>query len=151
MKKVYSVLIALILILGLFSSIAYAQSGNHDKIDLTDYSLEELVELNEEVHAELTERLYLGDDTLIGRSEYTVGTQIKPGNYTFTVVETESYDDGEPDNFIFVQDISSKEYPSTTYNAPLGGKVVLTLKEGQKLIISNCVCSVTVSNPIWAP
>ena len=72
MKKVYSVIIALVLIVGVFSTIAYAQSGSHETIDLTEYSLEELIELHEDVRAELIDRLHLNEDALIGRGEYVV-------------------------------------------------------------------------------
>jgi hypothetical protein len=151
MKKMYSILISLVLVLGVFSTIAYAQSGSHEKIDLTAFSLEELIELNDDVHAELADRLHLIEDTLIGRSEYIVGQQVKPGIYTLTVAESNMYEEGGENNSILVQDINDSKYLSTTYDAPVGGKVVLVLEEGQKLRISGCTCYLAISNPIWAP
>ena len=149
MKKVYSVIIALVLIVGVFSTIAYAQSGSHEKIDLTEYSLEELIELHEDVRAELIDRLHLNEDALIGRGEYIVGKDIKAGTYTFTVTETD-YDDEEIDNAFYLQN-SDGTYAATAYDIPIGEKTVLSLTDGQTLKIQRCVCVVTISNPIWAP
>lgn len=148
MKKVYSVIIALVLIVGVFSTIAYAQSGSHETIDLTEYSLEELIELHEDVRAELIDRLHLNEDALIGRGEYVVGKDIKAGTYTFTVTETD-YDDGEAENGFYVK--NEDGHYETTYNVPVGEKIVLSLTDGQTLTIHKCICYVTISNPIWAP
>lgn len=150
MKKIYSILISFLLVVGFFSTVAYAYSGSRDTINLSDYSLDELIELHEEVRNELADRLHLNDDTLIGRSEYIVGKDIKPGIYTFTVAESD-IEDGEIDNLIFVQDLSTSKYPSTSYDVPVGERVVLSLEEGQKLIIQGCACYVSINNPIWAP
>ncbi len=149
MKKVYSVIIALVLIVGVFSTIAYAQSGSHEKIDLTEYSLEELIELHEDVRAELIDRLHLNEDALIGRGEYVVGKDIKAGTYTFTVMETD-YRDGEADNAFYLENPDG-HYASTAYDVPIGEKTVLSLTDGQTFSIVGCVCCVTISNPIWAP
>lgn len=149
MKKVYSVIIALVLIVGVFSTIAYAQSGSHEKIDLTEYSLEELIELHEDVRAELIDRLHLNEDALIGRGEYVVGKDIKAGTYTFTVMETD-YRDGEADNAFYLENPDG-HYAATAYDVPIGEKTVLSLTDGQTFSIVGCVCCVMISNPIWAP
>ena len=135
----------------MFSSIAYAQSGTHEKIDLTDYSLEELVDLHNDVRAELADRLHLNEDSIIGRSCYTVGRDIKAGHYTFTVAETEESSSGNPNNYFEIYDPETQDILYNCLNTPVGATIVVSLTDGQEVEFSRFTCYVSVSNPVWAP
>ena len=153
MKKVYSVIIALVLIVGVFSTIAYAQSSSHEKIDLTEYSLEELIELHEDVRAELADRLHLREENIIGRGRYVVGVDIKAGTYVLTVKETKTDGNGNPTNSIKLFDVledGRTELFWINEDIPIGEHAIVSLADGQLICIS-CVCYLSVDVPNWAP
>lgn len=144
--------IVLVLAVSLFSTVAYAEA---EEIDLAEYSLDELVALYTSVRAELSSRLELIDnDSLIGRGVYIVGTDIKAGRYVLTVYETDTnYAGDRIDNSVSIW--SGKEGDSDLLmwetDIPVGESFVVSLTDGQTFKVLGCLCTIAVSNAIWAP
>ena len=156
MKKILTVVIALVFIISIFSIGAYADNA---EIDLSEYSLEELLALYNAVRTELSSRLDLVDNnSLIGRGTYDVGKDIKAGTYVLTIYETDyynSFDPPRPNNSItiYLLDENGEEGSRLMWETgiPVGEHIVISLSEGQRLKISGCVCTIAVSEAVWAP
>ena len=121
-----------------------------------EYSLEELLALYNAVRTELSSRLDLVDNnSLIGRGTYDVGKDIKAGTYVLTIYETDTYSDSDPNNSfrVFPLDENGEEgsYLMWETGIPVGEHIVISLSEGQRLKISGCVCTIAVSEAVWAP
>ena len=90
MKKLFSVLLVLILALCLFSPAASAATS------LSDYSDAKLTELYKAVREEMVRRgLPLGQEVTLREGKFIVGKDILPGAYTLKCTETfgETYGD----------------------------------------------------------
>ena len=123
-------------------------------IDLASMSTEDLVALKDSINREIANR---GGDNVIGEGVYTVGTDIKAGN--FKVTPMKGYD-GRTSFYIFKD---SAEYEGGNYDA--GDCVVdldsyeegntdsgnLILDEGEILYIDRGNAVIEEVDPSWKP
>ena len=155
MKKVYSILIALILVLGLFSSIAYAQAVDHDKIDLSNYSDEELSNLYAQVADEMIKRDLLKQH-LYSKGEYIGGEDLPAGRYVVSAVDVFDSSIGPYIQWtIYEWGVDKYDESKHTWNQlgwdsvhEAGQKTTFKLEEGQKLTISNGEFEVVEFKPV---
>lgn len=146
-KGIKRLLVALLIV-----AIAIPVFASTAGIDLTTMSLEELIQLRNDVDTEISSRISSNNDTMY-QGAYVAGKDIAIGRYTFTALETsylELFDTN--DNFKSYRK-DYKEEDRAYYNQMKEGDVVtLNLEEGQVVNISRGSGLVTaISSPSWAP
>ena len=119
-------------------------------IDLSSLSLEDLLQLHNDVRTEINNRLYLQDNTLIGRADYLVGRDIKPGTYLFTVVDSDKGKSGDIWNQIIIYDSDGEVFYVENFSQ-VGSTKVFALSDGQELSIAGCTGYLSECSPDWAP
>ena len=150
MKKLLALMFTIALVFSMTYSVAYADAPT---VDLSTFSLEELFTLYESVRGELIKREGFEDNDLIGRGTYVVGTDIRAGTYKLVVAESFMSGDTAMNN-IFVTETNNNGdiiYVSSNNFIPIGESLVLSIAEGQTLIIKECACYITPYTPSWAP
>lgn len=138
MKKIIVTLLALML-LTVFTVAAGAPSG----IDLTAYTLDELIEIRNAVIDEIDTRLEIDSSDEMYQGQYTVGTHIKAGTYLFT--STADYF-----SFHLYTDETQDDLICNTSLA-LGEQYYVELTDGMLLYVYNGKGTVTPwAKPSWA-
>lgn len=126
-------------------------------IDLASMSTEDLVSLRDSINAEIANK---GGDNIIGEGVYTVGTDIKAGN--FKVTPMKGYD-GRTSFYIFKDSSEYDDYKDGNYDA--GDCVIdldsyeendtdfgnLVLKDGEILYIDRGNAIIEEVDPSWKP
>ena len=148
MKKCLLVLLAFVLC----STAAFAEG-----IDIKTMTDEELIALFQEVQVELAERVGLTAVNRIGRGSYVVGQDIKAGYYDFVCLDTDCWDDGTPDNNIYIYlligdtaaDLGDRIYWEQGF--AVGTHVTFNLEEGTLLRLDGCSGELTEISPSWVP
>lgn len=126
-------------------------------IDLASMSTEDLVSLRDSINAEIANK---GGDNIIGEGVYTVGTDIKAGN--FKVTPMKGYD-GRTSFYIFKDSSEYDDYKGGNYDA--GDCVIdlsgydedckdsgnLVLKDGEILYIDRGNAIIEEVDPSWKP
>ena len=126
-------------------------------IDLASMSTEDLVALKDSINEEIANR---GGDNIIGEGTYTVGTDIKAGNFKVTPVK--GYD-GYTSFYIFKDSSEYEDYKGGNYDA--GDCVIdlsgydedckdsgnLVLKDGEILYIDRGIAIIEEVDPSWKP
>lgn len=126
-------------------------------IDLTSMSTEDLVALKDSINTEIANR---GGDNVIGEGTYTVGTDIKSGN--FKVTPMKGYD-GYTTFYVFKDSAEYEDYKGGNYDA--GDCVIdlesyeegnndsgnLVLKDGEILYVYRGNAVIEEVNPFWKP
>lgn len=127
--------------------------GWAEEIDISSYTLDQLVELRDEINELLAEKM--GESTTIGAGSYRVGTDIKPGyyeiacsknaSYGFINVEIypsqEDYDNGENR-----QSVSQIRYDENTDNPE---HATVNVVEGDILVLSGDGVIESTVKPSW--
>lgn len=144
--------ISLIVIMVLFCNVVMAES-----IDLSVMTIDELASLQQRISVEMFERFGLSQTNRIGRGSYVVGKDIKPGYYDFVCFDTDTFNDGSPNNDIYIYALngdSSANVGERLYweqRFEIGSHVTFNLEEGTLLEIEGCSGVITILTPDWLP
>lgn len=122
-------------------------------IDLTGMSLDELVELQNNIVAEIDSRTNVGKD-VIPCGVYVVGTDIKEGSFKLSTDE-----DNYTDVLVFEDEDTYKTYaadhkavnPLFSAFVGLSGSTTVNLKTGEVLYIYSGEMIIEESNASWMP
>lgn len=122
-------------------------------IDLTGMSLDELVELQNNIVAEIDSRTDVGKD-VIPCGVYVVGTDIKEGSFKLSTDE-----DNYTDVLVFEDEDTYKTYaadhkavnPLFSAFVGLSGSTTVNLKTGEVLYIYSGEMIIEESNASWMP
>ena len=155
MKKIVVFVLAAVMSLGIFGTALAAD------VDLASMSTDELIALRNQIVDELTIRLGSGDAIYAG--DYKGGVTIKSGTYTITCTkEKENASDDmvlgifDEDDIYFTYKDSSAYYDFKE-NAPIYLELdkdfsgVITIEDGQHLVIKWGEAILTPAAPSWAP
>lgn len=151
MKKA---LITLLVIFTLFTTNAYASS-----IDFGSMSIDELINLKNEICQEIMERLQNEDiEEPIYQGTYVVGTDIKPGKYVL-VFRNSDFDKKDSDRFFgcgisCYQNAENYDNDNAIFHELLNydEERGIVLEDGMILVIrSNYGFIKSMVNPSWAP
>lgn len=139
MKKI--VVTILVLMLLAISAVAVSESS---RMDLTVYTLEELIEIRNSVTDEINARLETESSDEMYQGEYIVGTHIKAGTYLFTSTANyfsfHLYSDDTKNDLICNESLS------------LGKQYYVELTDGMLIYVYNGKGTVTPwAKPSWAP
>lgn len=150
MKK--AVAFVLVTLLVLFNTLSLAENT----IDFQSMSDIELVNLIGNAKDELARRNNVISEDAIGQGVYVVGRDIGSGTYTFTCLETGTYDDGKQRNAFYIyaigeDGISQGKTLWYLYDAAMNGDVTVNLVDGTIFEIWNCSGFIKKINPSWKP
>ncbi len=131
--------------------------------DLSEKSLDELFELRERINTEIELRIGLIDSSMIFVGDYTAGIDIKPGTYVITCTKAKEHaSDGmtiaiyEPGENYKVNKNKSVYYEfrdnaKAFIGIDFGGSAIISLQEGEHLIIRWGEGTLRSFTPSWAP
>lgn len=145
----------LAIVLGMSLLLSTPVMADVPDINLASMSTEDLVSLRDSINAEIANK---GGDNIIGEGVYTVGTDIKAGN--FKVTPMKGYD-GRTSFYIFKDSSEYDDYKGGNYDA--GDCVIdldsyeendtdsgnLVLKDGEILYIDRGNAIIEEVNPSW--
>lgn len=142
MKKILAVLTIFVIS---FVGVTFA---GVEKMDLSSYSLDELVALRNSITEEISARL--GDAGTIDQGLYEVGVDIKIGSF-----EVKGFDNAEDYARVIIFD-NREQLDATNalqvHNVGAGQSAIINLKEGQWLRINNYgPVSIQEVKPSYAP
>lgn len=130
MKKILALVLALLLMSGVALS---------EELNLQAMTDEQLMEYYTQIVTELMNRGILNEHLYVG--EYIVGEDLEPGRYVLSVVEAyeNKYENAYIEYQVLEYNASSGKWDRLTFVDlyHVGEKTSVTLKEGQKLKISN--------------
>lgn len=95
MKRIISLVVALVLMTGCFAT-SLAEVG----IDFTEYSLEELLEIRDQLADEITKRPG-GEKMVLGSGQYKIGEDLPAGVYTFKFIQNGDNEVSRTDYYIY--------------------------------------------------
>ena len=122
----------------LFATIMLFSTALADGVELTAMTDDQLIELHTQIEEEMTNRNITGEHLYIG--EYIAGEDIEPGRYVVSVVDAYDSAIGVYIQFdILNYNVQTGEWDRITFEDldAIGQKASFTLKEGQKLTVSN--------------
>jgi len=124
-----------------------------DSIDLSGYTNEEIIELQDKVQAEVLNR-HIEKTAALPVGTYVAGKDIPVGSYiyTVTVLNIEEYGDGFQFGIVYVRtpEDPEDEYPSKLYECvenTTAASYYITLDEGDKLV-SPVAFTLTISSGV---
>lgn len=95
MKRIMSLVVALVLMTGCFvTSLAEGE------IDFAEYSLEELLEIRDQLADEIAKRLG-GEKMVLGSGQYKIGEDLPAGIYTFKFIQNGDNEVSRTDYYIY--------------------------------------------------
>ena len=94
MKKIMIVMLTIIMMVGCLTAAA------EGIIDFSGYSLEELLEIRNELSEEIAKRPG-GEKTVLGAGKYTIGVDIPDGLYTFKFVQNGDQDRERTEYYVY--------------------------------------------------
>lgn len=131
MKK----LIVLLLFVVCLVTNAYAL-----EIDLSGYTIDDLIELNKTINEEIENRIPQ-DWSVIGPGRYVVGTDIAPGTYElYDINVTSSH--GGIGVYESIQDQKDKKQSSVVYLWEGNQTTILILDEGMVIVVEQMDCKI---------
>jgi hypothetical protein len=140
MKRITVLLLLITMLIGTASA---------ESIDVGTMSIEELIELHEIIRKELESRIDTSEPSLIGSGKYLVGTMLKPGTYRFVSMSSDRSDSKCVVNILADEDDSIFTAWYTGY-ITIGESAVLTLEDGNVLIVDSGSGRLTAFEPTWA-
>lgn len=144
--------VCLIMMVVLCLNLAIAES-----VDLSSMTIDELVSLQQKITVEMFDRFGLLQTNRIGRGCYVVGKDIKPGYYDFVCFDTDTFNDGSPNNDIYIYSLNSESAADIgerlywEQRFEIGSHVTFNLVEGTLLEINGCSGVITMMIPDWLP
>lgn len=149
-KKVVAFMFVMLLVL--FNTLSLAENA----IDFQSMSDIELENFICNAKDELARRNTVASGDAIGQGVYVVGRDIGTGTYTFTCLETGTYDNGEQRNAFYIYEIGEDGISQGKtlwylYDAAMNGDVTVNLVDGTIFEIWNCSGFIKKIDPSWKP
>ena len=144
-KKVVSVLLTVGMVL------SFAVMSHAADIDLSGYSDDEILALNEKVQQEIAARGIVATAEIV-QGSYTAGKDLPAGRYDLTLLERDTFSQVfvTPAALVGTNPENTDDYSFYQYfgGSDVGKQWSITLEDGDVLEVQNCKVSLTISTGV---